>query len=256
MLRMLNSLMETAFAKEYLLDTYKFSTVASILNHQALEPDRFKIMLSQTVFHPQGGGQPSDAGKLLQGSTEFQIEQAEQDQELDNVWHIGKYLSSSQFEADQPVTVQIDEGSRRTHAKIHSAGHLLDVAVKMLGYQLVPGKGYHFPQGAYVEYLGNISNEERPQAITAINETMQKLISESSEAVKMMILKHEEAKEVIEVPSYLPEGKPIRIIRLNELDEGCPCGGTHVKHVSEIGSVEVTKIQKKGKNIRLYYKVV
>jgi len=41
--------------------------------------------------------------------------------------------------------LEIDEEKRRTYARVHSGGHLLDIAVNQLGYQWVPGKGYHFP---------------------------------------------------------------------------------------------------------------
>lgn len=50
--------------------------------------------------------------------------------------------------------MKVDEEKRRLYARVHSAGHLLDIAVNQLGYQWVPGKGYHFPTGAYVEYQG------------------------------------------------------------------------------------------------------
>jgi len=33
----------------------------------------------------------------------------------------------------------------------------------------------------------------------------------------------------------------------------CPCGGTHVEKVGEVGALTVTKIAKKGKNIRVSY---
>jgi hypothetical protein len=39
-----------------------------------------------------------------------------------------------------------------------AAGHLLDVAMSNIGINLEPGKGYHFPDGAYVEYKGNSIN--------------------------------------------------------------------------------------------------
>ena len=57
----------------------------------------------------------------------------------------------------------------------------------------------------------------------------------------MNIYEYEEAKEHMEVPKYLPVGKPIRYIRLINEDKGCPCGGTHVSHVREISGVQVTK---------------
>ena len=43
------------------------------------------------------------------------------------------------------------------------------------------------------------------------------------------------------------------MLKLSREDPGCPCGGTHVEHVSEIGALSVTKIGKKGKSVRVYY---
>jgi Ser-tRNA(Ala) deacylase AlaX len=45
----------------------------------------------------------------------------------------------------------------------------------------------------------------------------------------------------------------MRVVKLNEEDPGCPCGGTHVKHVHDLIEIEVTKIVKKGKNTRVSY---
>ena len=65
----------------------------------------------------------------------------------------------AKFLPGEEVTLSINEASRRLHARIHSAGHLLDIAMTKLGQtHLKPGKGYHFPKGAYVEYIGNIDN--------------------------------------------------------------------------------------------------
>ena len=57
------------------------------------------------------------------------------------------------------------------------------------------------------------------------------------------------------VPEYLPKEKPIRYVKLFEEDEGCPCGGTHVKHVRDLGTMKVVKFTKKGKNVRVSYVV-
>lgn len=51
----------------------------------------------------------------------------------------------------------------------------------------------------------------------------------------------------------MPEGQDLRVVKLTEEDSGCPCGGTHVKHVQDIYEIEVTKIVKKGKNTRVSY---
>lgn len=46
----------------------------------------------------------------------------------------------------------------------------------------------------------------------------------------------------------------VRVIFFGE--SSCPCGGTHVENVAEIQELQVLKVQKKGKNVRVYYKVL
>ena len=71
---------------------------------------------------------------------------------------------------------------------------------------------------------------------------------------------YEEAKDELRgaggVPSYIPEGQDLRIVKLDPNDEGCPCGGTHVNSLHEIGQIEILKINKKKKNTRISYKVI
>ena len=72
----------------------------------------------------------------------------------------------------------------------------------------------------------------------------------------MKVCEYEEAKEIlVEVPKYIPEGQAFRVVKLMEEDKGCPCGGTHVPHIRDIGKVTVSKIKKAGKNVRVSYQV-
>lgn len=242
-------------SKQFLFDSYLFSCQSRILNSVSDESGNLKIKLDKTVFHPQGGGQPSDTGFICQGDRRFQVSSLEIDKSDDSIWHVGKCIEDFQFDTSVDVTAEIDESQRRLYARIHSAGHLIDLAVQRLGYQLSPGKGFHFPKGAYVEYIGNIPNEERDQALALITQTCQRIIQDTQEGSDVRVYEYEEAKGIIEVPDYLPAGRPIRFVKLSNEDRGCPCGGTHVKHVREIGTVMITKLQKKGKAIRVSYEV-
>lgn len=48
---------------------------------------------------------------------------------------------------------------RRLHARLHSAGHAIDVAVAQAGHShLKATKGYHFADGPYVEYEGAVAD--------------------------------------------------------------------------------------------------
>lgn len=58
------------------------------------------------------------------------------------------------------------------------------------------------------------------------------------------------------VPNYVPAGQSVRVLKLVKEDLGCPCGGTHVHAIPEIGTIEVTKIKKKKANVQVSYKVI
>ena len=223
-------------------------------------PTAAKIKLDRTVFYPQGGilylgGQPSDIGFLYSPLSRFQVKSAEFDKSDDNIWHVGDFLTESRFAAGEEVSVEIDEGLRRLHARLHSGGHLIDMAVGLLGLDLKPSKGIHFPGNCAVEYFGNIENGDRDAAIRNLNERMAQIQGETAEETNVSIYTYEEAKREIEMPDYLPAGRDVRYVRLARSDKGSPCGGTHVKHVREIGPIRVTKLQKKGKSLRVSYEV-
>lgn len=55
------------------------------------------------------------------------------------------------FKTGDKVTCHVDEASRVKNARVHSAGHLIDVAMTNSGCTLKPTKGYHFTPGSYVE---------------------------------------------------------------------------------------------------------
>ena len=56
------------------------------------------------------------------------------------------------------------------YARVHSAGHLLDIAMSNAGRSdLKPSKGYHFESGAYVEYIGEVSEPDRKALVASLN---------------------------------------------------------------------------------------
>jgi len=180
------------------------------------------------------------------------------------VSHFGKYTSEAKFEAGAEVDLKIDEAYRRTNARIHSAGHLLDMAMNRAGKtELKPGKGYHFEEGPYVEYIGVVAEKERAPLCEELNKHCADIIAEAkannTEVFRKMCT-YDEANEQLAgaggVPSYVAEGSELRVLKLTPEDLGCPCGGTHVHAVTEIGRIEVTTMKKKKQNTQVKYKVV
>jgi Ser-tRNA(Ala) deacylase AlaX len=254
--------------KEYLNDSYKFeledSKLIAIENFPKEEEKFFGLIFDKTIFHPQGGGQPSDEGEieLLNTDNNFpyviKIESLLYDRERDLVLHkVSK--ENFTYKIGDVFKMKINEEKRRLYARLHSAGHLLDIAIGKLGLNLTPGKGYHFIDGPYVEYSGAIDKSKIADISTQIEKISNELIENSAtdDSTDVKIFDYEEAKgSGVNIPTYLPVNKPFRWIKLLKDDLGCPCGGTHVKHIKDILGLKINKITNKGKLVRISYGVL
>lgn len=133
------------------------------------------------------------------------------------------------------------------------------MGVSKMGYDWEAGKGYHFVDGPYVEYTVNTWEEGTPEKLkNFLNEELNKMIAASGSAdpAQTHVFKYEDAKkEIANLPDYLPVGGDVRWVKLNASDAGCPCGGTHIKNLSDLAKITVTKIQKKGKKVKVSYSV-
>jgi Ser-tRNA(Ala) deacylase AlaX len=79
------------------------------------------------------------------------------------ILHVCEWKANNPFTLGSKVQFYVNEKKRRLYARYHSAGHLLDMALALAGRpDLKPNKGYHFPEGAHVEYLGKIAADARP----------------------------------------------------------------------------------------------
>lgn len=55
------------------------------------------------------------------------------------------------------------------------------------------------------------------------------------------VVDFDEASKVVKVPEFL-KGKELRLVKIAEKDWWGLCGGTHVKHIREIGKLIITKV--------------
>jgi Ser-tRNA(Ala) deacylase AlaX len=91
----------------------------------------------------------------------------------DVIWHVGTFEPTeahASFVKNTQVKCNVDEAKRRLFARVHSAGHLLDIAMTKAGRpDLKPSKGYHFAEGAYVEYIGEVGEKDRKALVDNLN---------------------------------------------------------------------------------------
>lgn len=211
---------------------------------------RSVVYLDQTVFYPQGGGQPYDTGTITAGTTKFIVEEVRFADGI--VHHIG-HFEGQPFMQGEDVKCSVDAERRALHTRLHSGGHVLDMAVNELGYDWTPGKGYHFPQGAYVEYAGSLGDETKEAVMEKLNKQINDILQRDIKTEIRFMPKEEMSQYCRHVPEYLPAGKPSRIVLYG--DFGVPCGGTHVANLKDIGHETIRKIKTQSGTIRISYEI-
>jgi Ser-tRNA(Ala) deacylase AlaX len=214
------------------------------------QEDRKYVVLDQTILYAQGGGQPADHGVIKSGGAAFSVSDVRFKDGI--VYHYGEYTSGALSVGDA-VAITVDAERRQLHKRLHSAAHVLDMVVDEMGLPWVPGKGYHFPDGPYVEYAGSLDGVDVEDLKTKMEARCNEIIAQDAPTSIKFVSKDELAQYCRHVPDNLPEGKPIRVVLYGTF--GVPCGGTHVAHLGEIGHETIRKLKVEKGNVKVGYDV-
>lgn len=246
---------------DYFDDMWKLQSNSTLLSYFQGDDGRHALILTSTIFYPQGGGQPSDSGFITIGDldTKFVVEDVRSKDGI--VFHYGFIENSSgKFDLEhakgREVFLYVNKSHRELNSRLHSAGHLLDVCLLNVGLgHLQPGKAYHFPDGPFVEYKGTIPQNELQNKREELELEANALISRGGK-VSAAVLPYEEASELCGgcLPDYIPKGSTPRIVQLGNYPGG-PCGGTHVYDISEIISIKVNQLRTKKGVTKVSYTV-
>jgi misacylated tRNA(Ala) deacylase len=202
------------------------------------------IRLDRTVFYPTGGGQPGDAGRLVLASgTEIGIVDTIKGEAPDEVIHVpgpGVLVP----EPGTELTAEIDWRRRHRLMRMHTCLHLL--------CSLVPGA---VTGGQVADGRGRLDFDVAPSSLdkAAIADRLNALIAEGRGVAARWISDAElaERPELVRTMSVKPPSGSgrVRLMEIAGVDLQ-PCGGTHVANIAEIGPIEVTKIENKGRQNR------
>eukprot|EP00914_Ancora_sagittata_P027877 GHVO01054549.1.p1 GENE.GHVO01054549.1~~GHVO01054549.1.p1 ORF type:complete len:272 (+),score=49.86 GHVO01054549.1:33-848(+) len=246
-------------------------SVVEVTRNPEGDPYPLSVVLTSTIFFPQGGGQPSDTGVFtLATGGEFCVKKAVLDRQSGSVIHMGEWKSPPPCPCDIPpggipiVSQTVDTEKRLLHTQLHSAGHLLDTAVDRIGLPWTAGRGYHFPEGPYNEYhvAEVMPQKDKAPLIEKLNKQLDALLMEDP-AVTTLYTMHEDTP-LAPPPSTAPPTVTSRHTREVDIGGcGCACSGTHVGRAAEIvdgtygtsGNVRVRKISTNAskKTIRVSY---
>lgn len=205
------------------------------------------ILLDRTIFYPQGGGQPGDAGELRWADATLEIATTVKD--ADGQRSVLVPASPAELPpVGTAVTQMLDWPRRFRHMRIHTALHLLSVVIPLpvTGGQITAEKGRL-----------DFDMPEAPEDKEALQQALQALVDRDLPVTDTWITDAElDANPgLVKTMSVQPPrgAGHVRLVRIGEGDDQVdlqPCGGTHVARTAEIGRVRLGKVEKKGRQNR------
>ena len=202
------------------------------------EKGRSFVVLEDTVFYPEGGGQPCDLG-TVNGIAVLDVQKRE--------GGIRHFLASAL--AEGPATLSLDWDRRFDHMQQHTGQHLL-TAVAQDQFQWATTAFHLGPQVCDIEL-------DAPSILPAQLERLEEAVAAEIRA------RHEVTARWVSVEAYgleavrsrgLPEGHvgDIRLVQIAGVDLNT-CGGTHLRHTGELEAIKLLGTESIRGGTRLFY---
>jgi len=199
------------------------------------------VALDRTVFFPGGGGQTADKGVIDANGVQMEIGGLKR--KGDTVWHSLKGTPPAE---GAPVIARLDWGHRYQMMRTHTAFHILCGVIFRDYGALVTGGNMKPLQGRMDFELEHITADFAAEVEASINKEVA-----AARPVRVRILPREEAFQIHDLIrtriNLLPEGiREVRVVEIVGLDMQAD-GGTHVANTEEVGHIQITGHESKGK---------
>ena len=209
-----------------------------------VDPDR-GIVLDRSAFYPGGGGQPPDHGVLLWDGVQTRIVGTVKGDDLYLVPAEGDPVPA----AGTAVVGAVEDARRsllmRTHSGLHVLGGVVfrDFGALVTGGNMEPG-----------EARMDFNLPDLPEGFKATVEERVNAEVAADRAVEVRVLPRAEALAIPDIirtqTNLIPADETeVRIVDITGLDTQAD-GGTHVASTRQIGRVQVTKVENKGRQNR------
>ena len=195
------------------------------------------LILDQTIFYPEGGGQPGDEGLIKLKDKTIKIIGTKY---INNrLVHLTENIND--FNKNDEISLILDWSKRYSYMQTHTCLHLLCsiIPYPVTGGSIGDGRGrLDFDletKPDKEDVLIKLNNLIQKDYLVHISSITDKELDENPDLVRTMSVKP-------------PRGSgQIRMIRIGDEIDFQPCGGTHVNKTSEINLVKSVKIENKGK---------
>lgn len=205
------------------------------LVQSAKEGDKVSIVLDNTTFYPEGGGQVGDCGLITNENLVVEVLNTKKGAN-NSIKHIGVIKSGKISNGDKVKTL-VDGEIRMAAARNHSATHLLHKALKeVLGDHVNQAGSLVTPERLRfdITHFEAISNEE----LKVIEEKVNNVILASLD-IKCDIMNMKEAKEKGATALFGEKyGDEVRVVSMGDYSTEL-CGGTHLTNTSQVGMFKI-----------------
>ncbi|PIY60532.1 alanyl-tRNA editing protein AlaX [Candidatus Woesearchaeota archaeon CG_4_10_14_0_8_um_filter_47_5] len=205
------------------------------------------VVLDQTAFYPNSGGQPHDTGVMITP-----------DGKMFKVVYVGKFeedisheVDSEGLKAGDRVHGVLDWERRYRLMRMHTAAHVVDGVFNNEAGALITGGQLDVDKSRIDFDLEAFDREKLAEYIAKAN-----ALIDQDLPVVVSYMKSEDARKDPTLfklaAGFKHEIETIRIVDIKGFDRQAD-GGTHVKSLKEVGHVELAKCENKGKTRRRIY---
>lgn len=212
----------------------------------ASEGDVLKVLVDQTPFYAESGGQVADKGSMTAESVVLQVKDVQKAPNGQNL-HTVQVIEGTVTKG-MTVTSTVEETERIGIVKNHTATHILHRALKDTLGEHVNQAGSLVSENRLrfdFSHFGQITQEELAKIETIVNEKIWDAISVNISSKKIA-----EAKEMGAMALFGEKyGDVVRVVQVGDYSLEL-CGGCHVKNSAEIGLFKIVSESGIGAGIR------
>jgi misacylated tRNA(Ala) deacylase len=204
------------------------------------------VVLDGTYFYPEGGGQPADRGTLSWDGGSATVVDVQK--EHGDVRHYVEDVEGDVPEGGDEVEGQIDEARRTKLRRMHTAQHVVSKVVLDVFDAQTAGNQIHVDRSRIdfepADFSQNEVNAIEARANAVLDQDLPVTKSEMARADAEE--KTPEGRGLLDlIPDHVD---PLRMVAIGDFDL-CPCGGTHVDRLSEVGRIRITGRTSKGADV-------
>ena len=205
------------------------------------------VALSRTAFHPGGGGQVGDIGRIEWATGAADVAHVEIDG--DTWWHV---LAGVSAPPSGTVQITIDAGHRAGVASLHTVSHVLNAIVfDEFAGALVTGAQLNGDGTGRMDFdLPEVDNDRLRALEAPVNDVIARAVTVTSVYVPVADATPESGlmRSMSVAPPPTPDGT-FRVIDIDGVDRQA-CGGTHLTNTGQSRPIQITKVENKGRHNR------